>query len=171
MAQPRAHAGANKTGKKMAIVTVTAAIAALKNTIDVAKSAIATRDELKLAEMQQSINDRVIDVQNAALALQEKQSNARDEIDQLKESLRQANETISTLEKERTDRNQYKLTPIAHSGHAYQYAVSGENPHFICQPCFDGPEKRKVVLQFSPRYQGFASTWMCSVCKTVIRGD
>ncbi|MBJ9669029.1 hypothetical protein I5693_15885 [Burkholderia cenocepacia] len=155
----------------MPIMTITAAIAGLKNAVDLAKAAVAARDELKLAEMQQSINDRVIDVQNAALALQEKQAAARDEIDQLKESLREAKQDVAALRVEREDRSRYKLVSLCLNGVAYEYmGAPDETKHFLCQPCFDGPEKRKASLRYSPRYEYFAETWTCPVCTTVIRG-
>lgn len=172
MAQPRANAGTNETEKCMAIVTVTAAIAALKNSVDMVKSAIATRDELKLTEMQQVLNDRVIDVQNAALALQEKQSDARDQIDTLKDDLRAARSRVQELESERSERSQYALFRFDSCHTAYR-SVEGIAPtHFICQPCFDGPDKRKVVLQYNPPIEaGIHSqgAWRsCPVCKTTV---
>ncbi|MDR0243223.1 MAG: hypothetical protein LBJ65_16625 [Burkholderia sp.] len=156
----------------MPIMTITASIAGLKNAIDLTRAAVAARDELKLAEMQQSINDRVIDVQNAALALQEKQAAARDEIDQLKGSLREAKQEIATLRSEHEDRSRYKLVSLSRNGVAYEYVGSpDEAKYFICQPCYDGPDKRKVALRFAERYQSFAATWVCPVCNSVVRGD
>ncbi|MDN7488503.1 hypothetical protein QZM35_12415 [Burkholderia sp. AU45274] len=154
-------------------MTVTAAIAGLKNTIDLAKAAIATRDELKLAEMQQSINDRVIDVQNAALALQEKQSAARDEIDQLKEELRKAKTTLAELERTQSEREKYALHAVSEGALVYalksDYVDQGVPSHFLCQPCFDGPEKRKVILEYTPGQKAgqyvIHPRWSCPVCK------
>ncbi|HDV6327470.1 TPA: hypothetical protein RJR39_003563 [Burkholderia cenocepacia] len=154
----------------MPIVTVTAAIAGLKNTIDLAKAAIAARDELKLAEMQQSINDRIIDVQNAALALQEKQSSARDEIDRLKDELREAKKTIEALETERSQSNNYELTKLSEYGYAYKYVGPDEPEHLICQPCYDGPGHRKTVLKFNPINGRYAAHYVCPTCKNIVRG-
>ncbi|WP_157653832.1 hypothetical protein [Burkholderia ubonensis] len=163
----------------MPIMTVTAAIAGLKNTIDLVKAAVAARDDLKLAEMQQSINDRVIDIQNAALALQEKQSAARDEIDGLKEDLRVARSKLAELERARTESDKYVLHKVGQGRFAYTLkqdtngsTVSGEPQHLICQSCFDGPEKRKVVLRYKAGgvvgRARFAPTWTCSVCGATI---
>lgn len=152
----------------MSIMTVTAAIAGLKNTFDLAKAAVAARDELKLAEMQQSINDRVIDVQNAALALQEKQSSARDEIDKLKEELRVAKKTIGTLEAKLSQANDYKLTRLSHYGFAYKYIGTEEAEHLVCQPCFDNVPSRKVVLHFSRGDESTVAYWGCSVCRATV---
>ncbi|RQU16260.1 hypothetical protein DF153_21225 [Burkholderia cenocepacia] len=153
----------------MPIMTVTAAIAALKSTVDLAKVAVAARDELKLAEMQQSINDRVIDVQNAALALQEKQSAARDEIDELKEQLRTANAKLAELERKRTDRDQYVLRELTTGVFVLASTVSdasGNPAHFICQPCMDNKSIKAVLQQ-----TGTMGTikLKCPICTTEYR--
>ncbi|WP_157379611.1 hypothetical protein [Burkholderia ubonensis] len=163
----------------MPIMTVTAAIAGLKSAIDLAKAAVAARDEMKLAEMQQSINDRIIDVQNAALSLQEKQSDARDEIDALKEELRTAKSKIADIERARTERDKYILHAVGTGRFAYALkeeavgiTVNGEPRHFICQPCFDGPENRKVVLRYKAGGNTgrvhIPGTWACPVCQAVV---
>ncbi|KWD07206.1 hypothetical protein [Burkholderia stagnalis] len=153
----------------MPIMTVTAAIAGLKNTIDLAKAAIAARDDLKLAEMQQSINDRVIDVQNAALALQEKQSAARDEIDELKEQLRAANAKISELDRKRTVREQYVLEELAEGVFALASIdpdTSDHPPHYVCQPCMDN-NSVTAILQQTGKYGTIKLK--CPVCSTEYR--
>ena len=152
----------------MPIMTVTAAITALKSTVDLAKAAIATRDELKLAEMQQSINDRVIDIQNAALALQEKQSAARDEIDELKEQLRTANAKAADLERVLGERAAYKLHAVSNRGFVYRSVGDDEPEHFICQPCYDGPGRHKAVLKFRPASAHYAAQYSCPACKNIV---
>ncbi|WP_155301738.1 coiled-coil domain-containing protein [Burkholderia gladioli] len=152
----------------MPIMTVTTTIAALKNTIDLAKTAIAARDEIKLAEMQQSINDRVIDVQNAALGLQEKQSAARDEIDELKDELRVAQAKIEELTRTLGERAAYKLHAVSASGFAYQFVGEDQPDHLICQPCYDGPEHRKLVLKFNRAGPYNSANYMCPSCRNVI---
>ncbi|MGI0509071.1 hypothetical protein ABY44_39245 [Burkholderia sp. ZZQ-2] len=154
----------------MPIVTVTAAIAGLKNAIDLAKAAIAARDELKLAEMQQSINDRVIDVQNAALALQEKQAAARDEIDELKEQVRTANAKAADLERTLGERAAYKLYEVSDRAFAYRFVGDDEPEHLICQPCYDGPAHRKTVLKFNPINGRYAAHYVCPTCRNIVRG-
>lgn len=163
MVSPRACAVYFKTGNQMPIMTVTAAIAGLKNAVDLAKAAVAARDELKLAEMQQSINDRVIDVQNAALALQEKQAGARDEIDELKEQLRSANEKIAELDRKRAIRSQYVLHQLTEGVFvlASTSADTSQPAHLICQPCMDNDNKLGVLQQTS-KYGGIKLK--CPLC-------
>ncbi|PRH46378.1 hypothetical protein [Burkholderia multivorans] len=153
----------------MDIATIGAAIGGLKNAIDLTKTAIAARDDQKLAEARQAVNDRIIDVQNAALALQEKQSASRDEIDRLKDELRDAKKTIEALETERSQSNNYKLTQLSQYGYAYKYVGADEPEHLICQPCFDGVHHRKVVLHFSPENDYTFAFWECPSCNVKVR--
>ncbi|MBJ9673347.1 hypothetical protein [Burkholderia gladioli] len=152
----------------MPIMTVTAAIAGLKNTFDLAKAAVAARDEMKLAEMQQSINDRIIDVQNAALALQEKQSSARDEIDELKDQLRTANEKIAKMDQKRAVRDQYVLEQLTDGVFVLASIEPDTSPpgHYICQPCMDN-DNRLAVLQRTSKYGGIKLK--CPLCSTEYR--
>ncbi|MEB4631140.1 hypothetical protein [Burkholderia contaminans] len=155
----------------MDIGTISAAIAGVRNAYELTKTAVAARDDAKLAEARIELTDRIMDVQNAAVALQEKLTGARDDIDQLKEALREAKQEIATLRSERDDRSRYKLVSLCLNGVAYEYmGAPDETKHFLCQPCFDGPEKRKASLRYSPRYEYFAETWTCPVCTTLIRG-
>lgn len=82
----------------MVIATISATLSSLKASVELARSAIALRDDAKLAEATQALNDRIIDVQNAALQLQEKQSAARDEIDSLKDEARELRARVAELE-------------------------------------------------------------------------
>ncbi|WP_043307189.1 hypothetical protein [Burkholderia glumae] len=156
------------SGSDMDIATIGAAIGGLKTAIDLTKTAVAARDDQKLAEARQAVNDRIIDVQNAALALQEKQSAARDEIDRLKEELRDAKKTIEALESERSRLENYKLTQLSQYGFGYKYVGSDEPDHVACQPCFDAVPGRKVVLHFCPESEYTIAYWECPTCKTQI---
>lgn len=154
-------------------MTITAALGGLKNAYELAKVALAARDEAKISAAHQALTDRIIDVQNAALALQEKQSDARDQIDTLKDDLRTARSRVQQLELEQAERGQYALYQFASQNTAYKSVEGIEPEHFICQPCFDGPGKRKVVLLYQRpsasgmyRQEGFRS---CPVCKTIVK--
>jgi hypothetical protein len=131
----------------MVIETVSSALGALRTSVDLARGAIATRDEAKLTEATQHLNDRIIGVQNAAMQLQEKQSASRDEIEQLKEDLRQARVQIAELEQRKEERNRYKLHELSASVFVLAYSNDDGVPmHHICQTCMDNANK-KVVLQ------------------------
>ncbi|WP_175663082.1 hypothetical protein [Burkholderia ambifaria] len=134
----------------MAITTVSAALGALKATIDLVQGAINARDQAKLADAKQLLNDRIIDVQNAALQLQEKQSSARDEIEALKDELRTTKAKLVELEDRNADRSKYKLKELAPANFAYSYVPESEDgtpTHYICQPCMDGMSKKYVLKE------------------------
>ncbi|WP_175878875.1 hypothetical protein [Burkholderia sp. BCC0097] len=163
MIEPRAFVATINPGNTMDITTIGAAIGGLKNAIDLTKTAIAARDDQKLAEARQAINDRIIDVQNAALALQEKQASARDEIDELKEQLRSANEKIAELDRKRALRSLYELRELTEG----VFVLASTSPdtsqpaHLICQPCMDNDSKLGVLQQTS-KYGGIKLK--CPLC-------
>jgi len=139
----------------MVIATISATLTSLKTTVELARTAVAMRDDVKLAEATQALNDRIIDVQNAALQLQEKQSAARDEIEALKDEARQLRTQIAELEQKRNERSRYRLHEFPEEGTfvlALDESVRGADPaHYVCQPCMDN-KAQKNVLQRSSEY-------------------
>ncbi|NIF39524.1 hypothetical protein F3J14_01105 [Burkholderia sp. Tr-862] len=147
----------------MDIGTISAAIAGVRNAYELTKTAIAARDDAKLAEARIELTDRVMDIQNAAVALQEKLTNARDEIDKMKEQLRSANEKIAELDRKRGIRSQYVLHELTEG----VFVLASKNPdasqpaHLICQPCMDNDNKLGVLQQTS-KYGGIKLK--CPLC-------
>lgn len=153
-------------GIPMVIATVSATLAALKTSVDLAQKAIAARDEAKLAESTQLMNERVIDVQNAALQLQEKQSAARDEIEMLKDDLRTMKAKVAELEDWLDQRSHYKLEQLAEGSFAYAYVPSSDDGtpmHWVCQGCMDSLSK-KYVLKETKNFVGIG-VMTCPSCK------
>ncbi len=70
MIEPRPCAAHHKTGDQMDITTVTAAIAGLKNAIDLAKTAMEARDAAKLSEAKSAMLERLIEIQSQCFDLQ-----------------------------------------------------------------------------------------------------
>jgi len=88
----------------MDIGSVSAALSSLKATYDLAKLAIAAHDEAKLVEVTLAFNERIMDVQSAALQLQERLSNTRDELDELKGVKRELTERVAEFEDRKRER-------------------------------------------------------------------
>lgn len=133
----------------MVIATISATLSSLKTSVELARTAIALRDDAKLAEATQTLNERIIDVQNAALQLQEKQSAARDEIEALKDEARQLRAQITELEQKRNLRAQYRLHQLTEGSLvlALREPDQSTDPvHYLCQTCMDNASKQ-VVLQ------------------------
>lgn len=133
----------------MVVETISTALSALKISVEMAKTAVAIRDDNKIAEATQLLNERIIGVQNAALHLQDKLSTQRDEIEALKDAKREAGTQIAELEQRASDRAKYKLHELSEGIFVLAHVEGGDagNPmHYLCQSCMDNASK-KVVLQ------------------------
>jgi hypothetical protein len=137
------------------MTTISVALSSLKTSVDVARTAIAVRDDVKLAEATQALNDRIIDVQNAALQLQEKQAAARDEIDSVKDEARLLRKRILELEQQKTDRAKYRLHELTEGVFVLAQTEPGgsaEPVHYLCQSCMDNATKKEVLQ--TERFKG-----------------
>lgn len=133
----------------MVMATISTTLSALKTSVDMAKTAVGLRDDAKIAEATQLLNDRIIDVQNAALQLQEKLSAQRDEIEAFKDDKRELSAKIAELEQRKSERNKYKLCELAPKSFVLALIEGGDSStpmHYLCQGCMDNDAK-KVVLQ------------------------
>jgi hypothetical protein len=139
----------------MVMTTISVALSSLKTSVDVARTAIAIRDDVKLAEATQVLNDRIIDVQNAALQLQEKQAAAREEIDTVKDEARQLRARILELEQKKAERAKYRLHELTEGvfvlAQTEPHGVS-EPVHYLCQSCMDNTAKKEVLQ--TERFKG-----------------
>ncbi|MBW9336226.1 hypothetical protein FEE59_22165 [Herbaspirillum sp. RU 5E] len=148
------------------IATISTALGSLKTALELAKTAVAVRDDNKIAEATQLLNDRIIDVQNAALQLQEKLSTLRDDIEALKDDKRELSAKIAELEQRKAERNQYKLHELSPSVFVLASIETGEGgtpAHYLCQPCMDN-KSEKFVLQ--PRDLWGTRYLACTGCTT-----
>lgn len=154
----------------MDIALVTGAVGALKTALDIGKTAVTLRDAAKLNEVVIAMNEQLLNAQqslfmhNAQLmALQQEHFDAMQELRDLKESLK--------------ERGHYSLFEIAPGKFVYRGndqlpndggdRSSASPEHYICQPCFDGPSKAKMVLWANTdNYEGIHNTyWICPSCK------
>lgn len=132
------------------IGTISTTLSALKSTVDLAKTAVAVRDDIKIAEATQLLNDRIIDVQNAALQLQEQLSAQRDDIEALKNEKRDLSAKIAELEQRKSERSQYELKELTPGSFVLAYIKPGEGStpmHHLCQPCMDNLSKKSVLQE------------------------
>lgn len=131
------------------ITTIATTLAGLRNSIDIAKAAITARDEMKLAELEKSLNKAILDVNSSALELLGKLSAARDEIDALKDGKRQIGARVAELEHQKLEREKYELHELSQGVFVLaevEPRQDGRSPYYLCQPCMDN-EAKKVVLQ------------------------
>lgn len=133
------------------IGTISTTLSALKTSVDMAKTALAIRDDGKIAEATQLLNDRIIDVQNAALQLQEKMSAQRDDIETLKNDKRELSAKIAELEQRKAERSQYELKELTPGSFVLAYIEQGEGGtpmHYLCQSCMDNLSKKSVLQEY-----------------------
>lgn len=151
-----------------AITAIAATLNALRTSLDLAKGAIATRDDMKLAELDKSLHKEIIDVQSAAIELLGKLSTATDEIDALKDRERELRREIAGIKERVAERAKYRLHELTDGIFVLACdaqtndAGTTEPAHYLCQPCMDN-EAKKGVLQ---RKGGPVNvTLVCNLCK------
>ena len=111
--------------------TVTATIVAFRASVDAIKAAVSARDDRLIDSILYDMNAKIIDVQNACMALQEKHSAMADSEREAKEKLRQMKEQFD-------DFAQYKLHRTAQGGLVYRQKAQpepGQLPVDICANC------------------------------------
>ncbi|MFM0328056.1 kinetochore Spc7 family protein [Caballeronia glebae] len=149
----------------MDIGSISAALGSTKAVIDLAKTALAARDDAKLAEAIHTLNERIFEIQNAALQLQEKASAARDEIESLKDGKRQLSARIAELEHQRSERESYDLHELSEGVFVLAEVnppKNGRNPHYLCQSCMHNSAKKGVLKRGHVSFQYVLS---CPICK------
>lgn len=148
----------------MDLASISGAVSALKTSVDMVKTAIGLHDDMKLAEATRLLNDKIMDVQNAALSLQEKLSNQRDEIDELKDAKREALKKVDALEKQKSKREQYELVELTPGNFVLSWiGDSSTLPHHVCQRCMDNESKISIL---QTRFEVFRMVCYCSMCST-----
>jgi hypothetical protein len=149
----------------MDVSTISATLGALKTSIDFVRSAVAARDDAKIADALKDINDRIFQVQNAALQAQEKMSAMRDEIETLKDGKRQLGARVTDLEKNKSEREKYDLHELSKGVFVLAEIEPSDDsgsPHYLCQPCMDNTSKKAVLQRKTSNFQYVAA---CPVCK------
>lgn len=149
----------------MDVATISATLGALKTSFDLAKSAVAARDDAKLASALEAVNDRIFQVQNASLQVQEKMSAMRDEIETLKDGKRQISTRVAELEHQKSEREKYELHELSQGVFVLaeiEPTKDGRSPHYLCQPCMDNASKKAVLQRKTVSFQYVAA---CPVCK------
>jgi microcompartment protein CcmL/EutN len=122
-------------------VSLAGALAACRATIDVAKAAIAARDDRLIEDAILDMKDRLMDVTDRALALQEKQSAQAERERQLEDKIRE-------LENRNADFANYELYRTVRGGIAYRsktQMTAGQDPIYLCANCI--AQSVKTFLQ------------------------
>lgn len=151
----------------MDISTISGALSATKTAFDLLGLATQSRDDAKIKEALRALNDRIIDVQNSALHLQEKLATRQEECEAVKDSERQLKARLVDLESQRHQRAQYSLHELSKDVFVLAPNATHESPtpaHYLCQGCMDNAAKQ-VVLQRAEDFS--AINLVCNECKAV----
>ncbi|WP_241065483.1 hypothetical protein [Achromobacter insuavis] len=158
----------------MDLSLVTGAVGALRTALDIGKAAVEIRDANKLNEVVIRMNEQLLNAQQSLFAHNAELLNLQQEHFKATQELRELNEALS-------ERRRYTLFELGTGKFVYRAAgrpvlderdgeIISEPEHYICQPCFDGPAKAKIILRGSyaadlgrPR-----EIWHCPHCKTGI---
>nr|WP_321268233.1 hypothetical protein [Alcaligenes faecalis] len=147
---------------------ISSAVSAINGAIDIGKAVVTLRDDSKATEIVRAMNEKLLDAQQRLFELSAALNTLQHENFQAAQELRELKETLA-------ERGSYSLVDLGNSNFAYRKNLvpqeSGatepglaESVHYLCQSCFDGPSKRKVVLM--PNRMGWPR---CSVCNTEMR--
>lgn len=150
-----------------------AASTAISSAREFGKAALAVRDFNQMAAIVSQLNDQILKAQDALFAHNTQLLSLQQEVFEARKQLREMEEALS-------ESRRYSLFEITPGSFVYRVNASPEGAgtsdpgsaeplHYICQPCFDGAEKRKVVLRLTPAgpYKAIPS-WSCPTCNTTI---
>ena len=143
------------------LMDVMTALAGIRAAIDFTKTAVASRDDHKIAEVEQRLTRVLIDVQAVCVGLQQELAASVDAERTAKDSIRDLTEKVRNLKKSAAKRAKYQLAqPYLGTFVLDLKDRSGvkEPFHRICQPCMDNLGQ-KFALQGGP------SVIYCPGCK------
>ncbi len=152
---------------------VSGAVASITAAKEIGKAALGLRDFNQMAAQISEMNARLLDAQESLFA-------HNTQLLALQQQHFETTQKLAEVEKALAEKGRYTLFEIVPGSFAYRAdggpsATHGGNPvtaepeHYICQPCFDGPDRRKVTLRLHPTSKHIVGWWHCPVCKTDIR--
>ncbi|RQZ89916.1 hypothetical protein DF053_08710 [Burkholderia cepacia] len=148
----------------MDISLISGAVASINMAKEIGKSAIGLRDFNEMAGKISAMNAELLKAQDSLFAHNAQLLSLQQELFQLRRDLDTANAALA-------EKGRYELFEVCEGGFVYRSAEDANTSpeHFICQPCFDGPEKRKVVLKHNKEMKWHVAGWTCPICKHFVR--
>lgn len=142
---------------------LTAAAASLKTAMDFGRAALELKNYNDMAAKVSDLNSKILDAQQSLFA-------HNVQLSELQEEHRTALRDLEAAKTALAERGRYLLHAVAPGRFAYRAEATATEPeHYICQPCFDGPDRRKAVLQDHPPTQRTAGYLLCPVCTVNVR--
>lgn len=130
---------------------IAAAVSSINGAIDLGKNALGLSNAAEAKKVVVAMNEKLFDAQQRLFELSSTLNTLQQEKFQSAQELRELKEALA-------ERGRYTLVAISDGQFAYRVnptpALGGtgdpgltEPDHYVCQKCFDGPGKDKVVLQ------------------------
>ncbi|WP_186093591.1 hypothetical protein [Burkholderia gladioli] len=156
----------------MDLSLVSGAVASITAAKEIGKAALGLRDFNAIASQLSEMNAKLLDAQERLFA-------HNTQLLALQQQYFEAAQQLAEAEKALSEKGRYVLFEIVRGSFAYRadarpISAQGGNPsasepeHYICQPCFDGPDRRKATLRLHPTTQYIVGWWSCPVCNTRI---
>jgi hypothetical protein len=157
----------------MDLSLIGAAVSSIGAAKEIGKAALGLRDFNQMATQISEMNAKLLDAQESLFA-------HNTQLLTLQQQHFETAQKLAEVEKALAEKGRYALFEIVPGSFAYRthvdpYASAAGNPgaaepeHYICQPCFDGPDRRKVTLRLHPTTQYVVGWWHCPVCRTDIK--
>lgn len=135
-------------------------ISSLSGAAELVRLLVNERDRQKAAAIEIQLSEKILQAQAQALQVFEAIA-AKDR------AISALTERVGQLEARQSEKARYRLAKLSTSGDFFAYQLrppgeleerADEDPHFVCQPCFDAG--KRVVL--SSNGDGY---WWCPACK------
>jgi len=146
------------------IETLTAAIAAVKESVSLIKAAVSANNKKKLAAAANELEQRFLELRSASLTVQEQYLALNAKSAKITQKETELNAIV-------TDRSNYRLKKLPNGTTVYAYQPSVENRkelHYLCQPCFDDTKngiRKAILIPVETEYCGW---WLqCPVCNVI----
>lgn len=145
------------------VIAIGAAIAAVKNFVDLAGK-LGDGLSREQAEAMSQLYDSVLDIQQQLLTAQTREYDLLSRCRALEEEIAHAREW-------RAEATRYVLRSVDGGVVRQRKAndASGNPPHWLCANCFE--EQRKSYLQRDPKIVGDRHVWKCPRCTTAVLVD
>ncbi len=124
----------------IAMIELIHALTGLKTATDLAKSALAKRDDSLITEAVRGLHDRMFDVQQASMLVQEKNQELIQRNASLQEETLELRRKCSELEQRLEDRERYELHTTARGGVVMRDKKAEGTPLqavYLCVNCFN----------------------------------
>lgn len=148
----------------MDIASISGALAAVRTAFDLTRTAIAARDDQKIALALQEVQDKLLCMTIAATDVAEKNAALVQELAAARKRESDLHERLAKAESQARDEADYELQELAADNWVYVHRPSveqGKRPHYLCSTCFK--QGKHAILK---ELRSFGVVFLqCPICK------